>query len=113
MALPFAEIPSDRYSPGPPWIRIIIPSIVTILAFVAFWPALQAQFINYDDIANIADNPYIRGFGPDNLRWMFTTTMLGNYQPIVWLSWALDYQIGGLNPAVYHRHNLILHALNS
>ena len=33
--------------------------------------------------------------------------------PLTWLSFALDYQWGGLNPMTYHLGNLILHCLNT
>jgi tetratricopeptide (TPR) repeat protein len=34
------------------------------------------------------------------------------YTPFVYISYAIDYKIGGLNPFVYHTTNLLLHLLN-
>jgi len=44
---------------------------------------------------------------------MFTTFYTGNWIPLNWLSLSLDYHLGGLNPLVYHLHNLLLHILNT
>ncbi len=44
---------------------------------------------------------------------MFTDITTGYWMPLTWLSLALDYQWGGLNPMVYHGTNLLLHSLNT
>lgn len=66
---------------------------IAVLTFVVFSPLLSAGFINWDDPLLILDNPHFRGFSPDRLRWMFTTTYLCHYEPLPWLSWALDFKI--------------------
>jgi len=83
------------------------------VAFAAFAPALQAGFVNYDDTDLFVTNPAFRGLGAQNLRWMFTTTLLGHYAPLTWLSHALDFAASGLDARSFHRTNLILHALNA
>ena len=87
--------------------------LVAIIAFAAFYPALEAEFVNYDDNKLFLENTSYRGFDAARLKWMFTTTFMGHYQPLTWLSSALDYSISGLDPSSYHRNNLILHALNA
>lgn len=79
----------------------------------AFWPVLDAEFVNWDDTATVLDNPHIRSLSPSNLQWMFTTTFMGPYQPLSWLSLALDYRLGGPSPRVFHTTNLVLHALTT
>ncbi|HUU85006.1 MAG TPA: tetratricopeptide repeat protein [Phycisphaerae bacterium] len=86
--------------------------LVLVAGFVAFWPALGADFVNYDDDKLFADNTSYRGFDAAHLRWMFSTTFMGHYHPLTWLSSALDYRISGTEPTSYHRNNLLLHALN-
>jgi tetratricopeptide (TPR) repeat protein len=44
---------------------------------------------------------------------MFTTTRLGNYTPLAWLSYAIDYSFWGLKPVGYHLTNLLLHSVNA
>lgn len=48
-----------------------------------------------------------------NWQWMCTTFLLGHWQPLTWLSIALDYAVWGLNPTGWHVTNLCLHAANA
>ncbi len=84
--------------------------VVAIAAFTAFWPALDAGFVDYDDDALYIQNTGYQGLDASRLHWMFTTKLMGHYQPLTWLSVALDYTISEADPS-YHRTNLILHAL--
>lgn len=83
------------------------------LTFLAFVPVLGNEFVSWDDDTLILNNPDFRGFELRHLRWMFSTMILGNYQPVTWLSFALDYTIWGLRPFGYHLTNLILHSLGA
>ncbi len=56
---------------------------------------------------------HYRGLALSNLRWMFTTTHAGPYQPLSWLTLGLDYVLWRMHPAGYHLTNLLLHALNA
>src|SRR5262249_21402948 len=40
----------------------------------------------------------------------FTTIHAGYWIPLTWASYQLDYALGGLSPAGYHRTNVVLHA---
>lgn len=108
-------------------LRIACPLIVAVAAFVAFQPALDAEFVQWDDDKVIYDNPYFRGFAASNIEWMFTQYKMGHYQPLTWLSYAVDHAISqsrfesapdavkaryknGLDPKVFHLTNLLLHA---
>jgi Flp pilus assembly protein TadD len=79
------------------------------LAFVAFLPALGAEFVNWDDEVSFLRNPDYRGLGLAQLRFMLTTTLLGHWSPLTWLTWGLNYVVGGLDPWGYHLGNLLLH----
>jgi tetratricopeptide (TPR) repeat protein len=92
---------------------VLAPLTVAALAFAAFAPALSADFVNYDDVDLFVHNPAFRGLGARNLAWMFTTTQMGHYAPLTWLSHAFDFVCSGLDPAAFHRTNLALHALNA
>src|SRR6266478_3278489 len=87
-----------------------IPIIVVVMTVAAFYPALQNKFVNWDDYKNIVENPHYRGLGWANIRWMFTTFHMGPYQPLSWLTLALDYVVWGMNPFGYHLTSLMLHA---
>jgi tetratricopeptide (TPR) repeat protein len=86
---------------------------VAVVTFVVFLPALWNGFVEWDDYVNILENPRYRGLGPDQLRWMFTTTLMGHYIPLTWLTFGLDYVVWGMNPLGYHLTNNLLHAANA
>ena len=90
----------------------IIPVAIALATCLAFWPTLQGEF-NWDDEASLVNNPHYRGFGAPQLRWMFTTTLMGHYMPLTWLSLAVDYTLGRMNPWVYHLTSLLLHVFNA
>lgn len=78
-----------------------------------YLPVLKNGFVNWDDNDTITDNLLIRRLDLDSLRAMFTTFPTGNWIPLTWLSFALDYHWGGLDPRVFHATNVLLHALNT
>lgn len=90
----------------------LLPLLVGIVTFIVFWPALANGFI-WDDRGNLVDNPHYRGLGWSQLKWMFSSFLLGHYQPLSWVTLGLDYLIWGMNPFGYHLTNLLLHVANA
>jgi tetratricopeptide (TPR) repeat protein len=78
---------------------------------LSFLPALGCGFTNWDDPPNFIDNPYFRGLSPAHLKWMFSTFLLGHYQPLSWVTLGADYLVWGMNPLGYHLSNLTIHAV--
>lgn len=101
--------------PIPTWVRIAIPAAIAALAFLAFLPALENGLVDFDDHVLITDNPAYRGLGPDHIAWMFRSTLMGHYQPLTWVSYAIDHELSGpeLDPGAYHRTSMLLHAVNA
>ena len=102
-----ASVPS-----GSALLRRILPLLVAVAAIVPFLPALDGGF-NWDDIPNLVENPHYRGLGWTQLKWMFTTNLLGHYVPLAWMTLGLNYVLGGMNPWGYHLTNLLLHGANA
>jgi len=90
-----------------------LPVLVGVLAFVAFLPALDGGFLDWDDDRNFLWNTGYRGLGLRELQWMFTATWMGHYIPLTWLSLGLNHALGGMEPWGYHLGNLLLHAANT
>src|SRR5262249_27198451 len=93
-----------------PWVPGILVAAVTFLTFL---PALRNDFVNWDDVENFLRNPYYRGLGWANIRWMFMTAHLGHYVPVTWLTLGIDHVLWGMNPWGYHLTSLLLHATNA
>jgi Flp pilus assembly protein TadD len=90
-----------------------VPLLIAVVTFVAFIPALRAGFVAWDDQVNFYENPDYRGLGWTQLRWMWTTFLLGHYVPLSWMTLGLDYVVWGMNPAGYHLTSLLLHCADA
>lgn len=100
-----ARPPSEA---GLRWLCALLLLGVTAAVFA---PSLGCGFADWDDPINLVDNERYRGFGSDNLRWMFGATHAGHYHPLTWISFAFDHALWGMDPWGYHLTNVALHAL--
>lgn len=115
---PSHPLPSPDYPPASPIATLCHEKtydlaacfLIALLTILAFAPAAGHQFVNWDDDHVLVLNDRYRGLAWENLRWMFTTAFAGHYQPLTWLSYALDYRLwGGLDPGGFHMTNIALH----
>jgi tetratricopeptide (TPR) repeat protein len=108
--------PAAPAAPGPP--RVMLGARadwggtvgVAIVAALVFLPALQNEFVSWDDDTNFLSNPNYRGLGIAQLTWM-VTTLHGHYIPLTWLTLGLDYALWGMSPRGYHLTSVLLHAI--
>ena len=103
--------PKIQIETGAHWDRLAA-LLIAIVTFAVFLPALRNEFVGWDDYELLVQNPRYRGLGWDQLRWMFTTFHTGHYQPLSWITFALDYLVWGMEPFGYHLTNIVLHAAN-
>src|SRR5213080_1674042 len=100
------------HTPAPGWVLWLVPVLIALVTVAAFLPALQNQFVSWDDAENFLDNPHYRGLGWSPLRWMWTTHQ-SHYIPLTWMTLGLDYLLWGMNPFGYHLTSLLLHVTNA
>src|SRR5207249_2055584 len=100
------------HTPAPGWVLWLVPVLIALVTVAAFLPALQSQFVSWDDAENFLDNAHYRGLGWSPLRWMWTTHR-GHYIPLTWMTLGLDYLLWGMLPLGYHLTSLLLHAANA
>ncbi len=86
---------------------------LALLVGILFRPALHADWVDWDDPTNFLSNPYYRGLGWPQLRWMLTTSLLGHWIPVTWFTLSVDYALWGMNPYGYHLGNVLWHAGNT
>ena len=97
-----------KKQPGRAW-ALAVAAVV----FIAFLGVLKHKFVSWDDDGFLYANPSFRGLDWTHLRWMSSTFLKGPYQPIVWLSYAVDYLLWGMDPAGFHLTNLLWHCANA
>jgi len=91
----------------------LILSALALVTFAVFSPALSNDFVEWDDQMNLTGNEQYRGLGPTQLKYFFTTVLLGHYIPMTWLTFGLDYVLWGMKPVGYHLTSLLLYAANA
>ena len=84
-----------------PWAIWGSVGIVVAVALAAYLNSFRGQFI-FDDHRSIVESPRIRRLGPP---WKYFTVN----RPVVELSLALNYRLGGLDVRGYHAVNLAVH----
>lgn len=94
---------------GSRWLTYAAAAVLAVAVWLVYANSLSAPFI-FDDTSAIADNPTIRQLWPpgDVLSPPPRATGAAG-RPIVNLSLALNYAIGGLNVRGYHVFNLGVH----
>jgi len=79
--------------------------------FLTFGGVCRNGFIDYDDNTYVFLNSHVaQGLSWQTLPWAFTYVNACHWVPLTWLSYVLDAQLYGLNPAGFHLTNLLLHA---
>lgn len=91
---------------------LILPlAVILSVTFFAFLPALTADFVNWDDNVNLLENPNLKVFNWDSIVGIFSSNVIGNYNPLPIFTFAIEKAIFGLNPTVFHLNNIILHLI--
>src|SRR5262245_30060619 len=94
-------------------IRLHLAVDVTALVLVplaVFWPVLRNDFVNWDDVDVLVNNPNLGQRGV--VSWAFSTTLIGHYQPLAWLVWSAAKSLFGVSPSAFHGLSLALHIVN-
>lgn len=87
---------------------------VFAVTFICFMPTLFNELLlTWDDNIGIINNEQIRQLSIETIRWAFTTFYFRDWLPLVWISFAIEYALWGLNPVGYHLTNNIIHACNA
>ncbi len=94
--------------------RYIVPCLViAVITFLAFSSILDNEFVNWDDPAYF-NNRLIKSLSWANIKEIFSGFHKQFFsQPMVLLSFAVEYHFFHNNPTVYHTTNLLLHIINS
>ena len=99
-----------------PTAAVVAAVLIAVLTAALFWPAVRGEFV-WDDRGLLGtDNgsvnewwDVVTGFG----RPVTANVGVGYYRPILTATLVADYQLGGADPKVFHRTNVLWHALNA
>ena len=98
----------------PCWPRLLAATALVGLVFLVFWPIAGFEFVGLDVYQQVHNNPRIRGLDFENLTHIFATSGSGGLTPAYYpprsLTYAIDFQIWGLNPGGFKLTNLLIHS---
>ena len=89
---------------------------LVVITLTVYWPVQKYDFVNFDDGLYVSENPHIQeGLTLKSVIWAFSFSEKENtyWQPVTWLSHALDCQLYGLQPGKHHLTGLMFHLANS
>src|SRR3989304_6209560 len=88
--------------------------IAAVVTFLFMFPVINNGFINFDDPQYVLENKLVQNPVKEAVKTIFSGQVLGNYQPLVLLSYAMQYKMFGMESAKgYHIFSLIMHVLNT
>ncbi len=90
------------------WLLVLGLSVAAVLAIYS--QSGSFGYVNYDDgIITRTSQQIERGLSARSLKRIFTPTGMATYQPLRDLAVEVVYELGGLDPALYHWFNLLLY----
>ncbi len=94
--------------------------LLLVLVGIAVSAANLQNQLFWDDIDWIVNNPFVHEFSWENVRNLFTQNTLAGiglksnyYRPVLFLTFALNYTLHGIQPFGYHLVNNLLHIANA
>lgn len=97
-------------------IRIDYPIIffLTALTLGIYFKVTSFNFIYLDDPHYVFRNlAVLNGISQEGVLWAFTSTYLGNYHPLAWISHMVDVEIYGIHPGGHHLSSVFFHLFNT
>ena len=113
-ASPVGTPSQPAVQPHPHWLNAAVCLCLGLAVWAVFSQTLHHHFVNYDDPSYVYENRHVfTGLTPENLTWALTATDMGIWNPLVWLSFMIDYQLHGLQAGWFHVTNVLLHIANT
>ena len=102
---------ASKPGPGGMW-AIWIPAIL-LLVYFAYQPALQNDFVNWDDPTYVTENPLLLRPTPENKAALWTQPVSLNYHPLTMLSLAWNMDPAKPKARPFIATNIFLHVCNT
>lgn len=94
------------------WPICLAATVLVCLVFAVFWPIADFEFVHYDVRQQLLDNPHVHGLTAENLKYILTSPCIDSYYPVRSLTFALDYELWGLDAGRFKLTNSLIHLAN-
>jgi Tfp pilus assembly protein PilF len=103
----------EKTEPQKTYLVALVATALVVLTLFAYWRVLGNGFVEYDDGTYVFANAHIQqGITAASIKWAFNVGYAGNWHPLTWMSYMIDYRFFGLEPKGYHLVNLLFHLAN-
>ena len=89
-----------------PWVIAIL-----VICGILYYQTRYYDFVNWDDDRNVFENELVKELDWQHVKGIFTSSVIGNYNPLPIFTFAVEHHFFGMNPNVMHITNLILHLI--
>lgn len=96
--------------------RLDLAAMLAVLLVTAavYSPVWNHDFVLYDDTNYVSDNQVVKaGITWRGVVWAFSTTFMGSWHPLTWLSHMADVELFGVAARWHHLANVFLHLVNT
>ena len=95
-------------------LKVAICIFLMVATFCIYSQIQDHEVIKLDDTLYVTENLNVQaGLTSENVEWAFTTFATGNWLPLTWFSYMLDYLLYGSHAKGYLLTNLFFHIANS
>jgi tetratricopeptide (TPR) repeat protein len=96
-----------------PRARAVAACALFAIGLCLYGRTLHYDFVDWDDTAQVVENPWIRSLSLDHLESIFTQPVVASYFPLQSVTFMLDYALWGLDPRGFHAQSVLINALNA
>ena len=91
-------------------VQTVIVVLLTVTTLFVYLPLTRSDFVTFDDMTYVVDNPHVRnGLTLDGMAWATTAFHSSNWHPVTWVSHMSDVSLSGMSPGFHHGTNIVLH----
>src|SRR5438874_7461970 len=89
-------------------------AIIVVATIGTLWPVLKCDFVNFDDLQTVSQNPLLKPPSRDGVMHIWTHAHMGLYVPVTYTVWSaiaffspepLPGESMQLDPALFHGAN--------
>ena len=91
----------------------IVLLLFILIATIAFSPLFRAEWLNWDDSYQVFNNPLVTGLSFKTVPELFSSFVMGMYQPLTSVLYGIEYSLWGDSALGYHMVSLLLHLFNT
>ena len=117
--IPVTRLKSNPEIPAAPGLDLFAqiqkwaPQVILIITALIYSRVIFNDFTRFDDDTFILSNPLVKAPGWEGITSLFTTINHGKYQPLITLTFLLEYRFFGFDPVPFHLFNVLLHLMST